>query len=879
MVADMPAGSVSVGIRFVYTPCDDASHPQERLAIFLYAQARQQCVANVLETLLMRGPFATFYRLEPAAWPALPTDRYAAACFVSRRAFTIAPSIPKHLNANVPDTYYVCSPFAADKNNLQMLLDSVFDQLREPACIDVSIEPADVAPEAAALSAYVSRVRACARPWQRRDDDQDWHDQAEARERGYSVVRGSAQPDAVADSVLRDLEEMSEHHREPHVRYHLIAAAGSEATARLLGSALAESAFEDGSYQLGIDSSEATMRQVGNALGSGLVMDLDSRPTAVPAPTRVLGHLMHIASASELLGAFRLPVASLASPRCARKSTDPATQDSCEIVLGHDAPAYAWGGAAIEGVPRGVSWRCLVKHLFISGMPGSGKTNTALRLLIELGKAGIPFLVIECVKKEYRALKRLRNHGDPALQRFGRRLEVFTAGRDDISPLRLNPLELIEGVSPALHIDSLLEAFESTMPTGGPLPGLIGEALEEVYEKWDSSGITPTLTDLVRTLDLVIARQGYVGDVDSNIRAAAKVRVSSTTRRTTGGVFQSPFSEPPPHHLVGAQAVVELDAVSGQHKCLIVLLLLSALLDALRASTRGNEPVRFVILIDEAHVVVGPDTNARPSEENPNPAAYTSRLICRMMAELRAMGAGVVVSDQSPSNVAADVIKLAGTQIAFRHVADDDRQRVTATMLGGKAEYEDLARLRPGEAYLLTEGYHRARRIRTVDMREEFDLSELTDEALLSLVADEPWFIGGRKQRHVAELLRLDMETQEFRQAQLEALQETLVIRSRCRRCRRLPRGQGIRADVPSWQRRLRELEGGLRERRRQFVRGPLRALCPPAAAVRAADAEVAGLRREVLRECESVSGAFTDRCSAILADVRRQLNTMEAED
>lgn len=72
----------------------------------------------------------------------------------------------------------------------------------------------------------------------------------------------------------------------------------------------------------------------------------------------------------------------------------------------------------------------LTKHCFITGMTGSGKTTSCFNLLLQLYRLGIPFLVIEPVKSEYRSLLTQI----PSLQ-------IFTVGDEDAAPFRLNIFE------------------------------------------------------------------------------------------------------------------------------------------------------------------------------------------------------------------------------------------------------------------------------------------------------------------------------------------------------------------------------------------------------------------------------------------------------
>ena len=92
------------------------------------------------------------------------------------------------------------------------------------------------------------------------------------------------------------------------------------------------------------------------------------------------------------------------------------------------------------------------KHGLIVGVTGSGKTNTIFHLLKQIWSKGIPFMVIEPAKTEYRKLIN---------SELGKNLQVFTLGDDTISPFRLNPFEIISGVAVQTHIDLLKSVFNA----------------------------------------------------------------------------------------------------------------------------------------------------------------------------------------------------------------------------------------------------------------------------------------------------------------------------------------------------------------------------------------------------------------------------------
>lgn len=108
----------------------------------------------------------------------------------------------------------------------------------------------------------------------------------------------------------------------------------------------------------------------------------------------------------------------------------------------------------------------LTRHGFVCGVTGAGKTNTVFGLLQSVHQFGVPFLVLEPAKAEYRKL--LRN------PRFGADLQVFTIGDETVSPLRCNPFEVPPGTSVQMHLDLVRSLFVASFGMWDPLPQAAG---------------------------------------------------------------------------------------------------------------------------------------------------------------------------------------------------------------------------------------------------------------------------------------------------------------------------------------------------------------------------------------------------------------------
>jgi len=782
-IAHMLPMSVAAEFLFVFDPKCKSYDRQSRLRQYLRIWASDSGMAKNMDLLIQRGELSRFYKFERVYKPLERPKSVSASCDIIRRQDFIEPLHNCEFNPKIPNYYNNIRKFTPNEKNDSPTLDRVLDGVTETAVISVRVQPADISHERRAITAVIEQYRSINHGRDFDNEDYAGIDYIGSDDHKYFSPHSQTGlhnfRDPLADDIGRSLREIHESlcHR-PHLFFNIRITAETEAAARLVGGVFAEAAFEEGDYRL-------IVSKKGDKLFDKTVA-ASRRPEIAPLPVYRhlrseegvqdyddLSRLVQLATVDELAGAFRLSVASSSSPLCMRRNTDPVYEDINNLIV------FGYDEQGIEGncnaLPRGVLVNALCKHLAVLGVSGSAKTTFNFCLLCQLFKKGIPCMVIETAKKEYRALKKFRKHKNKCFRELAENLEVYTLGAEEYSPLRFNPLEILKGIGKDEHIDNLMGCFLAAMPTFPSLPGILSEALEEVYNSHPDPDWPPIIADLYAACLKVLSEKSYCGEVSSNIRAALEVRLGSLTRGTAGTIFNCRRSVPNISYLMSSFSIQEIDRLSDDHKCLIPLFLMSSLRENLKCMPPANG-LRFVMLLEESHNIFGPSGEARPSEETPDPKAFVAKFITKMLAELRALGVGIILSDQHPTALDPSAVKSTSSKIAFRQVYGKDREELALSMLLSATEVEDLARLKPGEAFLYKEGYFRPIRIKTRNLHEELDLTELTDEQLLDNIKNDQWFQDMAIARVSTEMDQLKEHMDGFENERIAIIRHTIKL-------------------------------------------------------------------------------------------------------
>jgi len=373
--------------------------------------------------------------------------------------------------------------------------------------------------------------------------------------------------------------------------------------------------------------------------------------------------------------------------------------------------------------PFSVSAGSLNRHVFVCGATGAGKSQTVRCLLESATARGIPWLVVEPAKAEYRLMA----------SRLPRtRVIRIRPGEPDAIAAGLNPLEpatLGAGASFPLqtHADLVKALFIASFQAEEPFPQVLSAALGRVYEEagWDlalgeprcgqpagertaaphAPAAYPTLTGLQRAAERVVAEIGYSQRVTDDVLGFIRVRLASLRHGTTGRFLEGghplDFGA-----LLRANVVLEIEDVGDDaDKAFLMGAVLIRLAEHLRLTHRAGgraAGLAHLTVVEEAHRLL-----RRPEPSGPGgagAAGHAVELFAGLLAEIRAYGEGLVIAEQIPARLVPDVIKNTAVKITHRLPAADDREAVGATMNATPRQSRYLVTLPPGRAAVFSDG-------------------------------------------------------------------------------------------------------------------------------------------------------------------------------
>ncbi len=350
-----------------------------------------------------------------------------------------------------------------------------------------------------------------------------------------------------------------------------------------------------------------------------------------------------------------------------------------------------------DGTPVELIVNSLSSHAFICGAPGSGKSNTVYKMIYELsrispadgtdedemgrsyGKVG--FLVIEPAKGEYK-------------HEFSKMpgINIYTTGIRDQSMLRINPFEFpYKSMDIQEHIERLKNIIMACWPLTAAMPAILSDALEQSYANvgWDLNNSVfvgeepqfPDFYEVLKALPQIINNSSYSADTKGDYTGALVTRVASLTKGIASRVFVKNTAVPD-RKLFDENTIIDISNIGSSETRSLIMGILIMRLENYRRSTAdaANYPLRHITVLEEAHHLLPRQTTNAGAAMGSDLQGKSVEVICNAIAELRSMGEGIVIVDQTPGRVADAAVSNTSTKILMRLPGSEDIKVAAASV-------------------------------------------------------------------------------------------------------------------------------------------------------------------------------------------------------
>lgn len=355
------------------------------------------------------------------------------------------------------------------------------------------------------------------------------------------------------------------------------------------------------------------------------------------------------------------------------------------------------------GIQQDVDYRIdpniLVRHAFVCGVTGCGKSTTCKHLLDEMLARNIPIMVIEPAKDDYVRWAVEKNKVMPP----EKQIQIYVPGGsqyyEGTENLELNLFQpaSVPGANIDLmqHSENLSMLLNASLPSEDVIPILIDETVNRQVERFAGQEVDlsdmpprrayPKIDALISRAEEVMDGKGYDPKVRENMKEILLTRFNYLKRGTRGKIFNvntsMDFTK-----LFTRPTVINISRLAGsKEKALVMSLLLLAMYEyrisayqndtTYRAEAQKNK-LMHLMLIEEAHNVLA----APPQTASGDPRQAAADLFSNILSEIRGYGQGIVVVDQTPAKMIPDVIKNTNLKICHRMVSPDDCEVIGAGM-------------------------------------------------------------------------------------------------------------------------------------------------------------------------------------------------------
>ena len=370
---------------------------------------------------------------------------------------------------------------------------------------------------------------------------------------------------------------------------------------------------------------------------------------------------------------------------------DSVLEDTVAIKLGH-----IFHMNHEEKTPVCLLRKSLASHTFITGSTGSGKSNTVYQMLSEANKYGIPFLVIEPAKGEYKDI--FSDYDN---------LSVFGTNPRKAPLLRINPFSFPAEIHVLEHIDRLVEIFNVCWPMYAAMPAVLKSSVEKSYRDcgWDlmssvnnyDDNLYPSFADVARNIKEIIDTSEYDMENKGAYKGSLLTRLQSLTTGINGLIFSS--DELSGNELFKSNVIIDLSRVGASETKSLIMGMIVLKLQEYRISEGStmNSNLRHITVLEEAHNILRRTSIEQPTESS-NIMGKSVEMIANAIAEMRTYGEGFIIADQAPGLMDMSVIRNTNTKIIMRLPDRGDRELVGKAANLNDDQIDEIAKLPCGVA-------------------------------------------------------------------------------------------------------------------------------------------------------------------------------------
>ena len=320
--------------------------------------------------------------------------------------------------------------------------------------------------------------------------------------------------------------------------------------------------------------------------------------------------------------------------------------------------------------------------------------------------------------------------------------KYYSLGREDLTTFRLNPFELVSKYQNLSgHISMLKATITAVFPMEASMPSIVEGAIIKAYEEkgwdialgsnyfvddpWDTSEkVWPTFSDMIAQLDIVIAAAKMGKEFEEKYRGSLVSRLSALTDGVKGIMINTNHSINF-DKLLDEKVVIELEELRDEEdKAFFMALIIGRLAECIKYRHRQQPTFRHMTLIEEAHRLL-----ARPEPGSDGSKAMGVEMFANLLAEVRKYGESLIIADQIPNKLVADVIKNTNTKIVHRLFAADDRNTIGDAIGLNDDQKDFLPLLQPGETIIYSGGWHAPVRAQ-IDQLADTNAKEINEEQI-----------------------------------------------------------------------------------------------------------------------------------------------------